>query len=81
MADGDGLARQPVNDCREIHFLGQNHGHVLFQHLAESLGGVKQDFSCTGARVMLVEFTLNDESERDGIECYHQQNTNVLLLI
>lgn len=60
VADGDGLARQPVYDCGEINFLGQNHGHVLLQHLAEALGGVKQDSSRAGARVMLVQFTLNE---------------------
>lgn len=59
VAHSDGLAGQTVDDCRQVHVIRKHHGHICLQHVAQRLGGGKQNLPRAGVIVVFIQLTEN----------------------
>lgn len=64
MAQSDGLARQIMDDCRQVHVLRYHHGNVCLQHLAQCPSSSEQNLSSVGVIVMFIQLTEDKEDEK-----------------
>ena len=57
MAHGDRLTGQVVDDRRQVHAFGENHGDIRLQHLTQGLRRREEDPPGAGVTVVLKQLT------------------------